>query len=61
MPGLLGIALSGAGPSVLAVARSNFNGIGEELVGRFSRHGIRATVRVLEVDDAGRRVEMLDC
>jgi homoserine kinase len=53
MPGLLGIALSGAGPSVTAVATDRFDAIGKEIAGRFERHGIQASFRTLEVAQEG--------
>ena len=53
IPGLLGIALSGAGPSVIAVATDRFDAIGKEIAGRFERHGIRASFRTLEVAQEG--------
>jgi homoserine kinase len=52
-PGLLGIALSGAGPSVLALAQDQFEEIGETIVQSFQQHGIKAKVRQLEIDNAG--------
>lgn len=55
-PGLLGLALSGAGPSVLALARDNFDEIGEAVAGGFRRAGVEATVRLLEVDGDGLRL-----
>jgi homoserine kinase len=54
LPGLVGLALSGAGPSVLALARSRFAEIGEAIAGRFRKAGIEATARLLEVDEEGR-------
>ena len=54
-PGLLGLALSGAGPSVLALARDHFDEIGEAIASNFRRRGVEATVRLLEVDEDGRR------
>jgi homoserine kinase len=54
--GLLGLALSGAGPSVVALARSDFGEIGEAVADCFRRAGVEATVRVLEVDEEGARV-----
>jgi len=54
-PGLLGLALSGAGPSVLALARDNFDEIGEAVASGFRGSGVEATVRLLEVDEEGRR------
>ncbi len=56
LPGLVGIALSGAGPSVLALARDNFDEIGETIAGNFRRAGVGATARLLEVDEDGRCV-----
>jgi homoserine kinase len=56
MPGLLGIALSGAGPSVLALARDNFEEIGLEIASCFDQQKIKSAVRVLEVDVKGCQV-----
>jgi homoserine kinase len=53
MPGLLGLALSGAGPGILALAQENFDEIGKAIAGRFKQHGIRAKVSQLEIDNAG--------
>lgn len=53
MPGLLGVALSGAGPSILALATDNTDQIGEKLASCFSGHKIQSTVRTLEVDNKG--------
>ncbi len=56
--GLVGTALSGAGPTVLALAhRRRAAEIGTLLVGVFDRHGVRASPRVAEFDSAGRRFE----
>lgn len=52
-PGLVGVALSGSGPSVVALARSRAQEIGEQVAENFRRHGVPATVRVLEVDHEG--------
>jgi homoserine kinase len=54
-PGLVGLALSGAGPSVVALAHDHFALIGETIADHFRRHDTGATVRLLEVDDVGRR------
>jgi homoserine kinase len=56
MPGLLGVALSGAGPSVLALARDNFEEIGLRIASCFDEQKIKSTVRVLEVDNEGCQV-----
>jgi homoserine kinase len=53
MPGLLGLALSGAGPSVLALAQDHFDQIGETIGQCFKQQGIDATVRQLEIDNRG--------
>ena len=57
-PGLLGLALSGAGPSVVAVANDNFKGIGRAIANCFRRYGIKATVRRLDIDDEGCRTSV---
>jgi homoserine kinase len=56
MPGLLGVALSGAGPSVLALAQDNFEEIGLKIASCFDQHKIKSSVRVLEVDINGCQV-----
>jgi len=53
--GLLGLALSGSGPSVVALATENFAEIGDRLRERFQEHKLEAAVRVLEVDYEGTR------
>jgi homoserine kinase len=55
MAGLLGVALSGAGPSILALATDNTDEIGEKLASCFQAHKIQSTVRTLEVDNEGCR------
>ena len=54
-PGLLGLALSGSGPSVVALTRDRPGEIGEEIAENFRRRDIPARVRVLEVDHEGWR------
>ena len=54
-PGLCGIALSGSGPSVIALATKNLYEIGETIASSFRRYDMAATVRVLEVDSEGVR------
>jgi homoserine kinase len=56
MPGLLGVALSGAGPTVIALATSNFAQIGKALADHFERKGLSSTVRNLAVAQQGIRV-----
>ncbi|MGD0425384.1 MAG: homoserine kinase [Candidatus Acidiferrales bacterium] len=56
MPGLLGVALSGAGPTVVAFATSNFAQIGKAIAGAFERKGLSSTIRNLAVAQQGIRV-----
>ncbi|HKR14848.1 MAG TPA: homoserine kinase [Pyrinomonadaceae bacterium] len=56
MPGLLGVALSGAGPSIVALVVDNEKAIGNKIASCFRAHKIQSTVRVLEVDNDGCRV-----
>ncbi|MBZ5501536.1 MAG: homoserine kinase [Acidobacteriia bacterium] len=53
MPGLLGIALSGAGPSVVALATERFDEIGKTVARCFERHGLVPTIRNLEAAQEG--------
>jgi homoserine kinase len=52
-PGLLGLALSGSGPTVVALATENFDEISDRIVGCFRQQKLGATVRRLEVDFEG--------
>jgi homoserine kinase len=56
-PGLLGIALSGAGPSILALVDKNAEEIGKKIQDCFGTHKTRSTTRILEVDNVGCRVQ----
>jgi len=53
MPGLLGIALSGAGPSILALIYDDDQNIGARMASCFQAHNIESTTRILEVDNDG--------
>jgi homoserine kinase len=55
-PGLLGVALSGSGPSVVAIAQDHAPAIWEALEAKFRSHDLKAAVRVLEVDEEGCKV-----
>jgi len=57
MPGLLGVALSGAGPTVIALATKNFAQIGKALAGQFKRRGLSSTIRNLTVAREGMRLD----
>ena len=56
MPGLLGVALSGAGPSILALVTDHDDEIGARIAGCFQAHKIDSTTRILEVDNEGMRL-----
>lgn len=53
---LVGVALSGAGSAVLALATGDFEAIGERLAGCFRAEGIATTVRMLDVEREGWRM-----
>jgi homoserine kinase len=54
--GLLGLALSGAGPSIIAIVKDHEKEVGESIAGCFTAKKIRSTVRVLGVDNEGCQV-----
>ena len=56
LDGLLGIALSGAGPSILALVEKNQDEIGTRLASCFTAHKIESTIRTVEVDNDGCRL-----
>ena len=47
-PGLLGICLSGAGPTILALATKNFDEIASYLISEFKKEGINCDWKLLE-------------
>ncbi len=49
----LGVALSGAGPTLMALAQEREDGIAEALHNAFARHGITCHTRILHVDSSG--------
>ena len=53
MPGLLGIALSGAGPSIVALVDDNDDEIGARIASCFKARNVESTIRVLDVDNEG--------
>lgn len=55
--GLLGICLSGAGPTILALATGNFEGIATAIIDRFKLEGINCEWRVLEPAEEGATVQ----
>lgn len=54
--GLLGICLSGAGPTILALATENFEGIANAIIKRFNQEGISCEWKVLEPAEDGATV-----
>jgi homoserine kinase len=52
-PDLLGVCLSGAGPSILAFVRGDAAGIGELIRQTLAQQGIEAEARVLAADNRG--------
>jgi homoserine kinase len=55
-PGLLGIALSGAGPSILALTTDRHKEVGEAIVAAFAQRGLRAVPRVLGIARRGAQI-----
>lgn len=50
-PGLLGVCLSGAGPTILALATSNFDEIANKIMDMFKQQGIVCSWKLLEPAD----------
>ena len=59
-PGLLGICLSGAGPTILALATDNFEHIAEHLMEQFKKENITSQWKLLEPANDGATVEYED-
>jgi homoserine kinase len=57
--GLLGVAISGAGSTVIAFATENFSQIAGEMSYRFATAGIRSRTLEIEVDHRGRVIEVV--
>jgi len=53
VPGLLGVCLSGAGPSILALTRDHASAIGEAMRETLAKQGIAAEARLLCPDNRG--------
>ena len=53
LPGLLGVCLSGAGPSILALAKDHASGIGEAIRETLAKQGIAANAHLLCADNKG--------
>ena len=52
-PGLLGIALSGAGPSIVGLVYNNEDEIGARIASCFKARNTESTIRILDVDNEG--------
>lgn len=57
--GLIGVALSGSGPTVFALATSNFEEVAKAISDCFESRGIECTSRMVEVETAGRVIRKL--
>jgi homoserine kinase len=56
--GLLGVALSGAGPTVFAFVDPKRSAeIGTALTATFKKHGVEAAAHLLDIDTAGRFID----
>lgn len=55
-PGLLGVAVSGAGSTMIAFATENFSEIAAEMGARLSGAGVNSRTIEVEVDNRGRQV-----
>ncbi|PSN65467.1 phosphoribosylformylglycinamidine cyclo-ligase-like protein [Corynespora cassiicola Philippines] len=55
-PGLLGICLSGAGPTILALATDNFDSIANHLLSEFKKEGIECDWKLLQPAEEGTTV-----
>ena len=58
-PALLGVALSGAGPSVIALVEGDGRAIGEAFVGIFKKHGVASRAFDLAIAIEGVRISEL--
>ena len=57
-PGLLSVALSGAGPTVLALAKpEDAESVGRAIAGVFEKYGVKATPNVVNIDTEGRVIK----
>jgi homoserine kinase len=55
-PGLLGICLSGAGPTILALATDNFEKIADEILARFKAEDITCVWELLDPAHDGAQI-----
>ena len=57
VPGCLGVAISGSGPSVLALSRGKPREVAETMCRTFSEHGVNSLFFVLEGNAGGVKIE----
>jgi homoserine kinase len=57
LPGYLGIALSGSGPTVIALATGDFDHIASAIKDRFQDNGVESRHLLLPIDGVGRIIE----
>ncbi|MDR3321695.1 MAG: homoserine kinase, partial [Synergistaceae bacterium] len=57
IPGCLGVAISGSGPSVLALVRGKPRKVAETMCHTFSEHGVESLFFVLEGNAGGAKIE----
>lgn len=56
-PGLCGICLSGAGPTILCLATENFEEIAKSVIGIFEENGVKCSWKLLDLAYDGATVE----
>ena len=59
-PGLLGVCLSGAGPTILALATDNLDDIVEAIRQKFKTKGIESQARILRPAENGTEIIMTE-
>ncbi len=57
--GLIGVALSGSGPTVFALATSDFESVASAIAACFESRGIECVSRIVEVEKEGRVIRKL--
>ena len=57
--GCLGVAISGSGPSMLALTHGSPREVAEAMCRLFTRNNVRSRFFVLSVDEEGARVEKI--
>jgi homoserine kinase len=59
IPGCLGVAISGSGPSVIALSRGKPRKVAETMCRTFSEHGVDSLFFVLEGNAGGAKIEVV--